>query len=285
MRRSAIEYHRPERLADVFELRGAPDTWLVAGGTDLMVRVREGAVRPRAIVSLRRIPELGGIEVADGARIGALTRVSQIVRDGRLGERWTALALAARSLGSAQIRNMATVGGNLCNASPCADLAPPLLAADARATVVSPRGSREMDLADLFEGPRVTALAPDEVLQDIRLGAPPAGSRSIFLKKGRVAMDIALASISVQLLVDSGCLRSVRVAAGSLAPTPVRLRRVEAALEGKPPDEDVLSLARAAACEEVRPISDVRASADYRRHLAGAFVERAVRSLAGGNGR
>jgi CO/xanthine dehydrogenase FAD-binding subunit len=230
------------------------------------------------------VQELDGVDTRAAATtcIGGLTRVADLTDAADLAGRLPALVLGARRLGSVQIRNVATVGGNLCNASPCADLAPPLLAYDARVRIVGPEGPRELLLADFFVGPRATRLGPGEVLAAVLVDTPPEGTTSRFDKIGRVRMDIAIASLAAALRVRDGAVVHARLAMGSVAPTPLRLRAVERLLEGRTPDATLAREAAAVARDEVRPIDDVRASAAYRRHLAAVLVARAVGSLPGG---
>jgi carbon-monoxide dehydrogenase medium subunit len=281
----AFDYHLPASLEEALRLAVAqPEARFVAGGTDVMVRVREGKLAPRALISLNRVAELGRIELGPPLVLGAGVRVAELLAHAELARALPVLGQAAARLGSAQIRSVATLGGNLCNASPCADLVPPLLVHEARARIASAGGTRELPLADFFLGPRASALAPGEVLTAVVVDAPAPGARATFLKQGRVRMDIALASIAVLLETDGRRCTKARVAAGSLGPCPLRLRGAEAALTGTELDDASIARARAAAEADVRPISDVRAGADYRRHLAGALLERGVQSLMNGAG-
>jgi len=277
-----FDYHRPESLKEAFRLKAElENARFIAGGTDVMVRVREGKMRPGALVSLTRIPELRGIVHGDTIRIGALTRVAELLRDPEIERNVPVLALAARTLGSAQIRNLATVGGNLCNASPCADLAPPLLVFDASVVILSPAGEREVPLADFFVAPGEARIGADEIVSEVRFARPAPGTRATFIKKSRVKMDISIASVAVRLDLDGSRCALARVAAGSLAPRPMRLPQVEALLEGEPLAPAVLDEVRRVAAEAVQPISDVRSTAVYRRHLAGVLARRAVARLSG----
>lgn len=278
-----FDYHRPASLEEAWRLAATiPGARFVAGGTDVMVRVREGKVRPAALVSLGRIAELAKIELGPPLTLGGGVRVADLEASADIGRALPVLVQATRSLGSVQIRNAATLGGNLCNASPCADLAPPLLVHEARVRLASPGGTRELPLSDFFTGPRASILEPGEILSAVVVDPPAKSARAVFLKKGRVAMDIAIASVAVLLETDGARCTKARVAAGSLGPTPMRLRSAEKALEGRTLDDRAIAEARAAAESDVKPISDVRAGADYRRHLAGAFLERGVRALMNG---
>ena len=276
----AYDYHRPTSLAEALKLKtDLPAARYIAGGTDVMVRVRESRGRLPALISLTSIPEMTGIELGDTIRVGALTKVNALTEDEGLASSLPALVRAAGGLGSIQIRNLATIAGNLCNASPCADLAPPLLTLDARLRIVGAEGAREVSLSDFFVAPGETRLANEEIVTHVLIDRPPAGSRATFVKKGRVAMDIAIANLAVLLVTSGGKCSEARVAAGSLAPTPVRLKKTEAALSGRELTDEVLARAGETAHAEVSPISDVRAGAEYRRALASALLKRAVRAL------
>ena len=276
----SFDYHRPKTLAEAWRLAALEtETRFVAGGTDVMVRIREGKIAPRALVSLTDIAELTQVVVGSPIVLGAGVRVSDLEADPALARVLPVLGRAAGFLGSIQIRNVATLGGNLCNASPCADLAPPLLVHEARVRIASATGTRELPLSDFFVGPRASVLEAGEILAAVIVDAPPQDVRATFLKHGRVRMDIALASVAVLLELDGRQCTKARVAAGSLGPCPLRLVATEQALSGQTLDDTTLARARETACNEVRPISDVRAGADYRRHLAGALLERGIRSL------
>ncbi len=272
------DYHRPRSLAEALRLRAElPEARVIAGGTDLLVRLRDGRrPAPPALISVRRISELQGIELGAETRLGAAVTIGELLSHAALKERFPLLAKAGKALGSVQIRNAATLGGNLCNASPCADLALPLLVYGARARLVSTRGSRELPVDDFLVGPGETRLASDEVLADFLLPEPAPGVRSAFLKQTRVAMDIALASVAVAFVVAEGRPRDVRIAAGSVAPRPLRLRETEREVEQAGLGPEALLRIAERARAEVRPISDLRASANYRRELSGVLVTRAL---------
>ena len=273
-------YHRPRSLDEAKQLLAEhPAARLIAGGTDLLVRLRAGRESAAALVSLRGVGELAQIEVSGEVRLGAGTILSDILAHRALAEVHPVLAAAARTLGSPQIRNVATVGGNLASARPCADLAPPLLVLDAVVLVDGPNGTRELPLDDFLVGPGQTCLLSGEILVGLRI-PPPAGARAVFFKKGRVAMDLALVSVAASLALDRGLARRVRLAAGSVAPRPLRLRDAEAILEGKNITPALASEAATVAAAEIQPISDLRASADYRRELTLVFVRRAHMSFA-----
>ncbi len=275
------EYHRPHSLGEALELKAAvPGARVIAGGTDLMVRLRSRELAPPALISLRRIPDLAGVrEEQGGARIGAATTFTDLLADPIVARDYPVLAQAAGRVGSRQIRNAGTVGGNLANASPCADSAPPLLALGARVRLERSGGSRELPLEDFFLGPGAAALEADEILTAVLLPPPEPGARAVFLKKGRVKMDLAVASVAVLLVVEGDTCRRARVTAGSVGPVPLRLREVEALLEGAVPTPERVAEAAEVAMRSVTPITDVRGAADYRRRIVGVFLKRALGSL------
>jgi carbon-monoxide dehydrogenase medium subunit len=277
------DYFKPGTLAEALALcaeRGGAR--FIAGGTDLMIRIRGKEVLPTALISLRNIEELVGV-TADrgGLRIGAATTIADLASNAEIGARLPVLAQAARRVGGPAVRNAGTVGGNLCNASPCADTALPLLVLDARLAIASPRGAREIPLPDLFCGPRATCLAPDEIVTSVLVPAPSPGARATFLKKGRVMMDLSVASVAVLLELDGDTCSKARVAAGSVAPTPIRLPEVEALLAGRRLTDDVVAAASEAAMRGVSPITDVRSTAEYRRQIVGVYLKRAASGLLG----
>ena len=276
------EYHRPASLAATLELKSViAGARVIAGGTDLMVRLRSREVAPPALISLRSVPELAGVREEEGLRIGAATTFTDLIADPDVARDYPVLAEAASRVGSRQIRNAGTIGGNIANASPCADSALPLLVHEARALLASGRQRREVPLRDLFVGPGATAMEADEILTHLILPPPDPGCAAVFLKQGRVKMDLSIASVAVLLVLDGDVCRKARIAAGSVGPTPLRLTEAEGVLEGEVVDGDRVKRAVAAAMGRGAPISDVRATADYRRHLIGVFVRRAIDRLLG----
>ncbi len=283
---SHTAYHRPRTLEEARSLKAeTPGACFIAGGTDLLVRMKDGRERPSALISLRSVAELTGVTTGGVTSIGANTTLTDLLDHPVVGERFPPLVAAVRSMGSVQIRNVATLGGNLCNASPAADSAPPLLVLGAMARIQGGDGEREIPIEDLFVGPGQTCLGSDDILTAILLDPPPSGARGAFLRKTRVHVDLALASIAVVLEMDPAgeTCREARVAAGAVAATPLRLLEVEAMLAGKKITPEVLGRARELARDGISPISDVRASADYRRHVTGVLLARAVSSLLNGD--
>ncbi len=258
-----FEYAEPRSLAEVFRELEKPDgqVRLLAGGTDLVPRLKRGVWKVSRLINLKRIDALRGIsEDAEGLAIGPLTTVEELARSEAVSRRCPILADAARLMASAQVRNLATVGGNLANASPAADLATPMLVLEAVLTASGPWGERPIPIREFFVGPGKTALAREEVLTRIRIPGP--AGRGVFFKfSPRRAMDLAVVNVACLRPASWLCQANgdVRVAVGACAPTPLRV----------PADPEGASKA----CS---PIDDVRGSADYRRDLVRVLVRRAL---------
>jgi carbon-monoxide dehydrogenase medium subunit len=269
-------------VEEALELCAAePKAKLILGGTDLMVQMKKQRdLRPPALISLRGIDSLHHIADEGGAlRIGAAVPLTAITAHASLRSTFPALAQAIDVIGSSQIRNVATLAGNLCNASPGADSAPPLVVYEAQVELQSRAGSREIPLRDFFRGPGETALSPGEILTTVIVPHPAKGARSIFLRKGRVTMDLAVASVAVLLEMDGDVCSRARLAAGAVAPVPLRLQKTESILEGSRLDADTIARAGATASAEVSPITDVRSTAEYRRDLVGVYTRRGISGL------
>lgn len=269
---SAIEqYSAPTSLDEAVEILRAGNVTVFAGGTDVMVQSQIGKVQLKPVLmNIRRIAGISGVRAEGGTiRIGALTTITELLDSALVRERLGILREACDHFASDQLRNAATLGGNICNASPAGDTLVPLLVLNARVALVSkPNGSisrRTVPLAEFFAGPGRTHRQPGELLTEIELPEPPAGFHGVFFKFGtRPALDIATISIGLGAVRDAGVLRDVRVAYGSVAPTPIRGPLTEAALEGRALDTQTIEAALGAAAEETHPISDVRASGWYR---------------------
>ncbi len=279
----AIEnsYKAPQSLEEVARIAAETDVTIFAGGTDLLPRwSKQDAPRPTAIVDVKRIERLSGIRVEnDEVCVGACTLMSDLHTDPVIRAAAGVLSEAAGRVACAQIRNRATIGGNLCNASPAADTAVPLILLDARLELVSSIRhrlvSREVAITNFFRGPSSTDLRPGEILTRVRFKALPADSFRAWDKFGtRPAMEIAVASVGVVLLRTESTITRARVSYGSVAPVPLRGARAEETLLGNQLDEEVIDRCVAAAREEVVPITDIRTTADYRRELVGVMVRR-----------
>jgi carbon-monoxide dehydrogenase medium subunit len=231
------------------------------------------------VIDLSGVPPLGKLGHANGAglRIGAAVAARTLERDPDVARRYSALAESAALVGSVQIRNLATLGGNLCNAAPSADMAPPLLALEAEAVIAGPRGTRRVPFASFFTGVRRTVLTPDELLVEIVVPAPGPGSGGSYRRHTpRRELDIAVVGVASQLTLANGRCTKARIALAAVAPTPVRAMSAERLLEGHPVTPDLIERAAHAAVEAARPISDQRGSADFRRHLVQVLTRRTL---------
>jgi len=277
---SRFDYFKPRSLEEAWDLyEKYPGARYLAGGTDLMVQVKNRVSRPPALISLRSVPGLTGIETGETTRIGSMTTITDLIDHPELGGLFPVLIQAAKRLGSTQVRNVATVGGNLCNCSPCADTALALLVLDARAVLKGPGGGREIPLSEFFHGPGKSCVVSGEVLTGIRLDRSGVGARAVFKKKGRVRMDLSVASAAVLLEMDGDTCKRARFAVGSVAPVPLRLKKVEALFENAVISKETIEEAQKIAMDSVSPITDVRSTADYRREIVGVYIKRAIETL------
>jgi carbon-monoxide dehydrogenase medium subunit len=274
------DYLAPTSLEEALETVGqqTEGVQIIAGGTDLVPRMRSRVIEPKLLVDLRLL-NLDGIEkTAYGIRIGASATHTDILESDLLAEHCPALCEAAADIAGPPIRNRGTVGGNLVNASPAADLAPPLLVYDAVVILAKAGSKREIPLVDFFTGPGQTVLAADELLTEIRIPAVPPNTTSKFIKLGkRKAMAVAVVSAAARLTIDqAGKISQARIALGSVAPTPIRARKAEASLEGQSPSSDLFTEAGQIAGSESSPISDIRASGSYRKKMVAVLTRRAL---------
>jgi len=287
MRMRKFEFLNPSSLAEALGLlkQFGAKAQVIAGGTDLVVQMKNKLATPKKVINLMGIPELTGInKKGRNLRIGALVKHAALERSPLLKDGWRILAVAAHKVGSPQIRNLGTVGGNLGNASPAADTACPLLVLEAEAVLTRKQKERRVPLHSFFRGPGKTLLGKDEIIKEILIPPVPAGSVWAYLKLGRrKSLDLALTSVAVLLTLDpkTKICRRARVALGAVAPTPMRAKETEKFLEGKTLNDDVIREAGERAQKESRPISDVRASAEYRKEMVKVLVGRAIKKSLG----
>jgi len=275
-------YVAPTTLEEALEtLHGSDDVTILAGGTDLMPQSKIGRTKIRStLMNIRRVAGLGAIvRDGDAIRIGALATVTQLMNDPLVRQHLPVLVEVCDHFASDQIRNAATIGGNVSNASPAGDTLVPLLVLDAEVELASTGDAgtvrRRVPLADYFAGPGRTRRAASELLTGVRVSLPPAGHYARFFKFGtRPALDISAISIAIAGVRNGGALSNVRVAFGAVAPTPVRARRTEQALAGQRLDAATIARAAETARDEVSPIDDVRASAWYRKELIHNMTRR-----------
>lgn len=282
-------YAAPRALAEALELLRDGDATIVAGGTDLMPQSHSGKARfGSLLLNIRRIAELGGIALeGDTVRIGALTSISALLASPLVRERLSILAQAADQFASEQVRNAATIGGNVCNASPAGDTLVPLIVLDAAVELAAKAGggieTRTLPLQDFLTGPGRTQRRPHELMTAVRVPLPPAGFVARFYKHGtRPALDISTISLGIGGVRRGDRLERVRVAFGAVAPTPIRARAAEALIEGRALDAAAIEAAAEAAHDEVRSISDVRASDWYRQELVRNMTRRVLAHVAFG---
>jgi carbon-monoxide dehydrogenase medium subunit len=258
----------------------------MAGGTSLALLIKQNLVAPAVVIGLRRVPGLTAIEIdGDGwLRIGALVPLRAVERDATVRQRWPGLADAVGRVATVRIRNQATLGGNLAHADPAQDPPPMLLALDARAEISGPSGSRELPLDELFVDVFETALAEDEVLVAVRVPPSPTAARTTYLKfLPRTVDDYATVAVAARAATNTdGRLTDVRVALGAVGPVPVRIRAIEAALEGRPANQardGLLTEAAGLVADAIDPVDDGRGSAAYKRDLARVLTARALAAV------
>jgi len=279
-----FEYIAASSVDDAVRALGSrADARVLAGGTDLIVQLKSGRREAGLVVDVKRIPELTAIAMdADGLRLGAAAACIHIAANRDVRTHYPALAEVAALIGGTAIQGRASIGGNLCNAAPSADAVPLLIALSARARVAGPDGRREIAVEDFCIAPGKNALAPGEFLVDIFIPKPASGTRAKYLRFiPRNEMDIAVAGVGVAATVVDGKITMARLALASVAPTPLFVREVGGALEGQAPSAALIEQAAALAQAAARPISDMRAPADYRRHICGVLSRRALSAVLG----
>jgi len=279
-----FDYLMPTNIKEAIEaqLQYGERAKFISGGTDVLVRLKQRALDVDCLVSLRRIPELKGIEAnGNTIRIGAMSTFRELIQSQLIKEQLPGLWKAARVLANPQIRNVATIGGNISNAAPSADSVPPLMVLNTNLLIHTPNGLREEALEDFFLGPGKTRLKEGEVLKEIVVNLPPVNCKTFFVKVGRVSQDIAVVNGAMAIELEGDQVKTVKCVLGAVAPTPLRLKGVEQRLLGQKIDPHLLRDVQQLAEEEVRPISDVRASAEYRRHLSGVIVRRLIEMATG----
>ena len=280
MRRFEYLEARTLRQAIGMLQRHSEQARIVAGSTDFLVRWRAGFWHPEYVVNIQHVPGLDRVAYSrrNGLRLGALVSIQTLEEHPAIRQHYPALAAAAAAFAGVQVRNLATVGGNICNASPSGDTLPALLAYEAECRLSGPEGHRQVPLEQLFTGPGQTVLARDEVLTEITLPAPAPNTGSLYIKHSpRGAMDIATVGVASAVTVDrSGECTGARIALGAVAPTPLRSHAAEDLMLGKRLDADVLQAAADAAMAQASPIDDLRGTADYRRQMVGVLTRRTL---------
>lgn len=302
---SNFEYHKPQTVKEAIGLmESLENAKYIAGGTDVMVLIKQGKLAPANLVSLRNITELNGIDIQNGVKMGAGATHTEIANNRFIRERYSALADAAGNVGSKQIRNVATVGGNICNAAPSADTACPLLVFDAKVVIAGKPGSREVPIDDFFLGPNKAALGPGELVTGVVMPSFGENTGSAYIKHARRhAMDLPILGIAARVTVkvggsEAGCrdafgtsdmsqiikglekekvaFEDVRIAMSVVAPRPVRAKKAEEALKGKIISEKLFEEVGEIAASESQPRDSIRGEAWYRREMVKVLTRRAL---------
>ncbi len=275
-----FDYERPDNLDNALELLAnlRDKAKVIAGGTDLLPLLREDMLIPTHIVDISRLAELNFIRKEERLiRIGAATNMRSIEQSDIVRQTIPMLADAAQLVGEIGVRNLATLGGNLANASPAGDSAPPLLVLDASATIRNRKTERTIRLADFFLHVKKTVLQPDELITEIKIPIPSQHSGGAFLRLAKRGGNIiSIVSAAAFMSIDNGLCKTVRIAMGSVAPTPIRIPVAERILEGSAPTETKIREAAEKVKETIKPISDVRASAEYRKETSVTLVRRVL---------
>ena len=277
-----FEFHEPATVEEACRILGelGEKAKTLAGGTDLLVNMKKKILAPEHVVSLDRIESLSELAPSNGVlRIGACVKAVEIAESDAVSVDFPALQTSASKLGSPLIRNLATIGGNLVSARPAADFPPSLMAYGAKAVLKSSSGERTVALSDFMEGPGLTLISPEEILDSVLLEKPEAFSGSAYLKLGiREALEISLVNVAVSITTDGfdGPVKAARVVMGSVGPTPLISPSAEKVLVGEKPSEALFLAAGEAAAMDSKPIDDFRASADYKRAMVKELTKRAL---------
>ncbi len=282
-----FEYLRPTSLEEAISLvaKYGDKAKVCAGGTDLIVKMRQKVLKPSHVVNIGSLAGLDYISYdnSKGLRIGALTTIRSIEKSSELREKgYGMLCHAASQMASGPVRNVATVGGNLCNAAPSADMAPGLIALSGKARIVGSGGERIIPLEDFFTGPGFTVLDADELLVEIQIPplSSPCSGGAYFKHSIRGTVDLAIVGVAASLTLDStgNLCEDARIVLGAVAPTPLRVHKAEDVLKGKNLKDDLIDEAARVASEEAHPISDVRSSAEYRSKMVAVFTRKALKA-------
>jgi CO/xanthine dehydrogenase FAD-binding subunit len=279
-----FEYLEPKSASDACRMLAdrAGRARVLAGGTDLVIQMQAGRHQPEAIIYLGRLPELREIrfDPRQGLTVGAMATMREIELHPAIQERYPTLARGAAEVGSVQIRNLATLGGNMANASPSADTSPSLLVMDAEVRALGPNGERTLPITEFWTGPGRTALEPGEIVVSVRVPVPHENTRSFYYKLAvRKAMDLAMVGVAVTAVPRNGGFDRVRIGLGAVAPVALRATAAEALATGRSLSETAIEQAAQKAMEASQPISDQRASAEYRREMVRVLTARALRQL------
>ena len=284
-----FDYVKPKSLDEVLKLLAEGTNGkckIYAGGTDVIPGLkRRETDKPETLVDLKGIPDLDYIDHDEeiGLRIGALATIRAVAGSSIVSKHFPLLSQAAGRIASNQVQNRGTIAGNLCSAVPSADSAPALLCLDANLVCAKENGERQIGIDGFFKGPSETVLNRDELLKEIRIPPMPENSHGVYIKLSpRSRMDLAVVGVAALLGVENGTIGHVKIGLGAVSPTPMRARDAEDRLLGKKANDEVISNAARLASEESKPISDHRASADYRKMMVEVLVKRAIHQALSG---
>ena len=272
---SDFEYFKPKTLNEALELiSGLSDYVILSGGTDLVCHLKEGVINPKNIVDIKEIAELKNVKITnDTLTFGSLVTFTEIIENNALVEAFPLLVEASMTVASGAVRNRATMVGNMCSAVPCLDSGAPLMVYEAEVLVKSLKGERTVAIHEWFKGPRKTALQTGEMVVGLRMKNHSTKQGAVYVKLGRyTGEDLAQATVAVLQLPNL----EYRISFGSVAPVPVRAKKIEALLKGKTLDTKLVEEAKALVTQEISPITDIRATKEYRLHMCQVMMERAL---------
>lgn len=273
----SLTYFAPSNLSEALSYMSQHRVKVIAGGTDLLVKYYEKFDSLDGLMDIGRLEEMKSLVIGESVHIGALITHQEIADHSWLRENLSALADGAGEVGAPQIRNRGTLGGNLVNASPAADTAPPLVVLGAHVEIAAAGAVQSIPIEEFFTGPGRTVLQPDQLVTGVTLQKPRANQGSAYIKLGkRKAMAIATASIAVHVAVEDGKLADIRICMGSVAPIPLRAKKTEDILRGQELKALPVSEAQAQLISEITPIDDIRGTAEYRRQAAEVIFRRAL---------
>ncbi len=281
MRLPKFEYFAPRTLEaalSVFMEQGE-GARVMAGGTDVMVKMTHGLLKPKAIISLYEIEGMNEIrfDAKEGLTIGATARLAEVASHSDVLNHYPALSEAIMTMANCEVRNMGTVAGNLCNAAPSADTAPPLITMGAEVTLASIKGERRLSLNEFFKGPGLTAMEHGEVMTSIHIPPPPGKSGASYKRiSARCGVDIAAVGVGVTAFFNGESCKQARIVLGAVAPVPMRATKTESLMQGREWTPELIEQGGEQAAEEAKPISDVRASAEWRKQMVGVLTRRAL---------
>jgi carbon-monoxide dehydrogenase medium subunit len=281
MRLPKFGYFAPKTLEaalNLFSDKGE-GAHVLAGGTDIIVKMNHGRLKPKALIALEGIEGLNRIRfhAQEGLTIGATARLAEVASHPDIVKHYPAVAHAAQVMANVGVRNMGTVAGNLCNAAPSADTAPPLIVMAAEVTLVSLKGERTLPLDQFFSGPGLTIMEPGEIMTSILVPFPPPRSGASYKRiSARCGVDIAAVGVGVTVVLEERMCREARICLGAVAPIPMRATNAESLMQGQELTQELIRKVSDQAAQEAKPISDVRASAEYRKKMVAVLTRRAL---------